>query len=57
MDCVCGCPDGDHEYPGGACNNCWHCQFVEYPGAGPSRGERLVEGEAEFAARNPRRWW
>jgi hypothetical protein len=31
-NCICGCSVNDHEYPGGACSGCWHCQYVEYQG-------------------------
>lgn len=53
LKCMCGCVGEDHEYPGGPCQNCWHCEYIEY--GGPY--EATNSGQQEYLDNRDRRWF
>lgn len=61
MKCMCGCGENDHDYPGGQCNNCTHCQYVEYDAHLTSEDyaalNALEPGAGDYWRDNQRRVW
>jgi hypothetical protein len=57
--CKCGCSSDDHDYPGGACLNHWHCDYYEEDGPAPDPADATTPGERQYIEENyrPGRFW
>ena len=60
-NCACGCSPEDHTsdlgtVAGGTCANCWHCDYYD-TGFYVDPSEGSTEGEREYLANAPRRWF
>jgi hypothetical protein len=62
ITCVCGCDADDHMSDagtpaGGPCANHWHCDYYDTGSPYPDPSEASTEGEAEYLANLPHRFW